>query len=196
METKLLKNKSLIIGLIVLLMFAAWFAFLYRPTHGRIVDLKQQLAELKQKEKEAIPQSDITRIEKYLDSLSVHIDAERLRFYPEADLLELGKSVEEIGKQYNLDLLSIIPDYNSLSELGGESGELSELNVDIVFQGMFSDFTRFLDNIETFPFAMRVQEAALEKETIETRELTITLQGVIVLRKARETDDKKNLMNA
>ena len=197
MEKKVLKNKQVVIGLIILLILAVWLTVVFLPTRGRIGDLNKQLVKLHQKEKEAVPRAEIEMVEGLIDSLSARLQTQRMRIYPESALLDLGKAIDKIGRQYNLKLQDITPDYNSLSSLRGGTGELSELSITIEFKGLFSNFTRFLDNIEDFPFAMRANEVVLEMENLKERELIIQLQGVIILRKEREKEnDKKNLMNA
>jgi Tfp pilus assembly protein PilO len=194
----MLKNKLIWIVLAILIMLSAWVAVFYLPSHAKISNLHKQLTDLKAKEKESALLAKVDVLSEIVDSLSQKLDVQNKRIYPESALLELGKAVEKLGSAYDLKLQSIAPDYDSLSALSGGAKELSDLRITVEFKGTFSHFTRFLDHIDTFPFAMIVQEVVFEKESTASQELRIQIQGRIVLRKERDREnsqERKNISN-
>ena len=72
-----------------------------------------------------------------------------------------------------------------------EQKAFCELPITTEFRGTFQEFTRFMDGLPDFPFALRVHGVSLLKESQSRTELKIELQGVIVLRK-EETLERSN----
>jgi len=185
------KNKLLWMILAIVIVASIWVAGVYLPSRTRISYLHRELADLDVKEKEYLPAVKIDALSGVVDSLSRKLNAQNKRIYPESALIELGKAVEKLGKAYQLTLQSISPDFDSLSVLSSSGTDLSELRIIAEFKGTFSHFTRFLDESETFPFAIIIQEVVFEKESASSQELKIKVQGNVVLRKARNDGNAK-----
>lgn len=183
MDKKIVILPTLLVALLV-----AWFIAFYLPVSKQTKEMNQRLVSLEEKERSAIPESQIRLMEQIVDSLSAKLEAHTRRIYPQKELLDMGRVIEKIGKQYQLKLLTIAPDYGSLSRLAQSSEEVSELPLMMEFGGTFSGFTRFIDQIDDLPYALRVRELVIQKDEASSYSLNIQLQGVIVLRKEEVLD--------
>ena len=187
-------NKTIIIipSFIIGLLFV-WIILVYLPVSKNKGELKKQLTKFEEMERTNIAESKVREMKSIVDSLYTFIDEEMNHIYSEEHLLDLGKAVESIGKQYNLQLLSIVPVYDSLALLSEETSKISELPISIEFQGGFTQLTQFLDGIPEFPFVLRINEVFIEKKGQESSDLTILLRGVIVLKKERTDEGEKKI---
>ena len=185
-------NRNLIILIsAVVIASVFWFFMVFQPVNSETNRLKTRLAELVKKEKEIVTAADMQRIRSEVDSLFTRLDEDMKRLYPEEQLLDLGRRVEEIGREYGLKLVSIVPDYESLSLFSENRGDISELPVTIGFKGSFTQFSRFLDSIPEFPLVLRVNEVNLENTNGNHSQLSIQLRGIVVLRKERVNEEEK-----
>ena len=162
----------------IAILLLGWVVMVHIPASRDLKQLNQQLAALEEKERQRVPEHRIQAIRTQVDSLSVNVDERMERFYPEEQLLDLGRTIESVGKQYSLRLVSITPDYESLPLFVENNKEISELPLSIEFKGHFEQLTQFLDAIPEFPFVMRFREMVYEKENSSKKELYITLKGV------------------
>jgi hypothetical protein len=164
-------------------MIAMWMVFLHLPARHNVSQMKSRLAVLEERERQQISESKILLMQAVLDSLNIQLKERLDTIYPAEDLGGLGDAVEKLGKEYGLNLVDITPDYRSLSQLHDVNQDLSEIAVTIEFAGRFSAFTRLVDHIDRFPFAMKIIGVALEKNPDEKSDLKIILRGVVFLRK-------------
>ncbi len=187
-------NKTIIIipSFIIGLIFV-WIILVYLPISKGKDELKKQLTTLEEKERNNISETKVNEMKNLVDSLGMSIDEGMKHIYSEERLLDLGKAVDSIGKQYDLQLLSIAPVYDSLALLIKETSLLSELPMLIEFKGGFNHFTQFLDGIPEFPFVLRINEVLIEKKDQESSDLNILLRGVIVLKKERMDEGEKEI---
>ncbi len=194
MEIKnLLNNKIVLIPSVIFILIVGWVIVVYLPACRESGVLENQLKSLEEKQRQAIPDTRVRMMRDVVDSLSSRWESRMGQFYPEEGLLDLGRVVEKIGKGYGLQLISIAPDYGSLSLFSERGEEISELPMIIEFKGKFSQFARFLDGISEFPIILRIHEVSMERIAEGNSELTITLRGVIVFRKERvhESPEKR-----
>ena len=183
-------NKRLIILIsIIIILVIGWVVMVYVPATRDLGELSKKLAALEEKERKMIPYHQIRMIQADVDSLTENLDDRMERFYPEGKLLDLGRTIESIGKQYSLRLVSITPDYESLPLFVENNKEISELPLTIEFKGNFEQLTKFLDCIHEFPFVMRFHEMIYEKENTDQKELNITLRGVVALRRIKPLEN-------
>lgn len=178
-------KKLIMIPLLVVILIAVWLAMAYLPVNRETGVLKERLAVLQEKTKQQVPAWKIRMMKIVVDSLFKELNERERRLYPEDKLLDLGREIERIGKRYGLRLVSIKPDYESLSLLVGKNEDVSELPMTTEFKGAFQEFTRFMDAIPEFPFALKIKGLSLLKESQNHSELKIQLQGAIILRKER-----------
>ncbi len=172
----------------VVVLIAGWVVGIYFPGKKEIDQLEGKLSILVQKGKEQISEGRLEVMMGVVDSLATDLSTGMKRIYPEEELLDLGRSIDNIASQYNLILVSISPDYSSLSLFQEKDTEISELPMMLEFNGRFKHMTRFLDNIPDFPFILRVNEMKIQKEELSSSGLTFELRGVIVLRKERSNE--------
>ena len=182
-------NKRIIILIsIIIILVIGWVVMVYIPASRDLGKLSKQLAALEEKERKLIPYHQIRIIQAEVDSLTESLDDRMKRFYPEEQLLDLGRTIENIGKQYSLHLVSITPDYESLPLFVENDKEISELPLTIEFKGDFEQFTQFLDDIPKFSFVMRFHGLIFHKMDANKKELDITLEGVIALQRMKSFD--------
>ena len=191
MEERILLNKRIILPVsFIVVLIVGWFVMVYFPASKDLGKLNRHLSDLKEKERQLIPDEKIREMRVIVDSLAAYLDASLERFYPEEQLIDLGRAIESIGKEYALQLVNITPDYESLPLFEGSMKEISELPVTVEFSGGFPDLTHFLDTISKFPFVMRFDEMTLSKEGSVSRELSISLKGVVVFRNVKTPEQK------
>jgi Tfp pilus assembly protein PilO len=192
-------NKKIVIWpSFAVLVLIGWFMTFHKPVRREMGILSGQLRELEKKEKEIVSEEEVRAIRSEVDSLFSKLDEGMERIYPEKQLLDLGRAVENIGKHFGLKLISIVPDYESLSIFIEDKGEISELPVTMEFEGSFQEFTQFLDGISEFPLVIHVNEATLEKGNQDSTELNIKMRGVIIMRKEgtyEDTSKRKDVTN-
>ncbi len=181
-------NKKLFLmpGLMILIL-VVWIIVVYLPTNREMGALKDRLVSLNAMEQQRISENQVRHLRTILDSLYMWVDESMERIYPEEQLLDLGRVIENIGKEYGLELISIVPDYESLSLFIEQSGEIVELPVMMQFGGRFEQLAQFLDHSNALPYVLRINEVIIENnsESQYSSELDITMRGVIVLKKER-----------
>jgi hypothetical protein len=165
---------------------ALWIAFILVPSNKKIGELNKQLAELRKKESQEIPLYVVESLENLVDSLSAILSNEQQRFFEEKNLLELGRVMESIGREFGLKLVSIAPEYESLSMLTDETGEIFELPSIIRFEGYFLQFAKFLDAIPSFPFIIKPLQVKIENIDPDRRKVLIELKGIIAIHKEQK----------
>lgn len=173
-------RKVLLFGGLFAILLVAWVVIIFVPSQNEIKSLGLRLEELKAKEQARISPMDVQILTNRVDSLEVRVAQRAEKIYPGEKLLDLGRTMEKLGSQYNLKLLSITPDYESL-HLFREENQISDLPVQMNFEGNFRDFGRFLDERSTFPFMIRVHRVTMDKAEPEDKKLTISLNGVLVI---------------
>ena len=190
-------NKKLIVmSSVIVCLLAVWLVLVYLPIHREMGDLDEKLESLEEMEKLQISINQLQYLRTMLDTLYMWVDESMERIYPENQLLDLGRVIENIGKEYGLKLVSIVPDYESLSLFTDQNGEIIELPIMMQFGGRFEKLTQFLDYSDALPYVLRINEVIIENNSAShySSELDITLRGVIVLKKER-TDEGEEEIN-
>jgi Tfp pilus assembly protein PilO len=162
---------------------AAWIFLLVSPLKRQIRTYKDQLATLDRKIKQDVPESLIQTIEKQADSLSTVMESRRNRIYPMADLIHLGPAMQAMVRKYDLSLIAVKPDYNSLSTLESDTSEITTLPLTFTVKGPYAAFTRFADDLTRLTYAVRADDFFMNKPEKESGALTIEIKGVVFLRK-------------
>ncbi|MCJ7812946.1 type 4a pilus biogenesis protein PilO [bacterium] len=190
MSKKLIIILSVTVGL-----FIIWMIAVYMPEHSEIGKLKDRLASLEEMEHNQISENQVRRLKGVVDSLYLWVDESMKHIYPEEQLLDLGRVVENIGKNYGLTLISIVPDYESLSLFIEKTGEIAELPVLMQFRGRFQRLEQFLDDLAALPYVLRIAEVTIQKNSTDqnSSELEIMFRGVIILKKERTDEGEKEI---
>jgi Tfp pilus assembly protein PilO len=168
-----------IMGLIVI----GWILLVFWPAAKTIKALTEESRILIQKDKQSISDLQVKSIQLEADSLTRKLEADMRRLFYEDQLLDLGRVIEQIGKQYGLNLLTVTPDYQFLSSLKENQEQITVFPMTIVFGGTFSQFTKFLDNINEFPIVFQVETILFKKESESGSKLTGEMHSKIVMRK-------------
>jgi Tfp pilus assembly protein PilO len=158
------------------------------PAAKEIKHLDKRWQELVEKQNNRVSALDVQILQKKVDGLTEKVKERLASFYPEERLLDLGRTMEKIGKNYKMVLVTIAPDHESLSLFTSEQA-ISELPVNMKYSGHFFDFTRFLDDMPGFHIAFKLKRMELSKDMNLAGQLVIELQGVLVIR------NKQSLIN-
>lgn len=180
-------RKILIIVALFFVLVIAWAGIVVMPSTQEISSLDKRLSTLEEKERSRISPMDVQILSNRVDSLEQHVTVKMTRIYPGEKLLDLGRTIEQLGGKYGLKLLSLSPDYNSL-HLFREENQISELPIQINFEGRFIDFGHFLDQRADFPFVLRVHKITMDKSESQLKKLTIALNGVLVIGNRLKTE--------
>ena len=184
------KNQMLIIWPVILIaVVAAWYFLIFSGIQKEQSQLQNEMIVLQEKLKDRISKSQIELIQTEIDSLNTFLNTQNKRIYPVENLLTMGQEIEKMVKGYGLRLVTITPDFNSVTNLGQSMQDISELPVNIVFYGTFHELTKFIDSIEDLPYVMRIDEVHISKPEDKKGILDIDFKGVIVLRKERVSSD-------
>lgn len=173
-------RKVIILGVLFLVLIGAWAGVVLLPSKAELAKLSLRYEDLRLKERSRVSQMDIQILKGRVDSLDQQLAAGLKRIYPGDQLLDLGRNIDQLGRQYGLKLLAITPDYRSL-HLFRQTNQISDLPVNLIFEGQFEQLGRFLDNSSRFPFTLLVHEVSVDKPQLEKSLLTISLQGVVVI---------------
>ncbi len=180
-------NKD-IIALISLFgaIFLIWVFALFNPQSHQKKKLNSEIQSYKVIEQQHVPESKIFFMEKKLDSLSLEISKIKNQFYLDKAILDLGRHIEQIGNEYGLEFKNIsLIDYEILNFFGSENDQsLTELPVQIEFEGEYNALTHFLDSIGDFPFLIRFTDISILNDDLRTMKLSISLIGMVVITKS------------
>jgi Tfp pilus assembly protein PilO len=172
----------------VVVLIIGWTVGIYMPGKQDIDQLQGKLDTLLKKGKDQITEGRLQVMMDVVDSLGKDLIAGMNRIYPEEQLLDLGRAIDNIARKFDLALMSVAPDYSSLSLFKDDQAEISELPMMMELSGKFQQMARFLDSVPEFPFVLRVTEMKILKGEQSSSGLTFELRGVIVLRKERSNE--------
>lgn len=189
-------NKD-IIGLVSLfiIILLVWIFVVYIPQSDKKQELNSKIEEYREMEREQVPESRIVIMETRLDSLEAKINSIKAHYYLDKAILDLGRNIEKIGNEYDLEFKNIsLLDYGVLSFFGNNTNQtLAELPIRVVFQGEFTELADFLDNIDDFPFLIRFTDFLIINNFLNSK-LNIFLKGKVVVTKS-EMDENKEVLN-
>lgn len=168
----------------------SWILFEFLPVRKQTAKMEKRWTELIEKQKEGITENKVNDAQAEVDSLLEVFNRSLTRIYPQDRLLEFGKVMADLSKQYGLNLLSITPDYDGLPLLNNKEEDIVILEITLEFKGTFHQLSRFLDGSDQFPFFIRLDEISLEREKDKGLDLIIQTKGVIALRKERDQEQK------
>jgi len=174
----------IVIPAVVLILVAAWFLLYHSPMQKAKNEAVLKILVLEGKVEDRISRQEVDMLQSEIDSLNSYLKNQEARIYPVEDLLKLGTDIKEMVKPFGLKLITITPDYKSISKIGPEMQDVGELPLQINIHSTFKQFTSFLDGISDLPYALRVNEIQILKPE-KGYDLHINIKGVIVLRKER-----------
>jgi Tfp pilus assembly protein PilO len=181
--------KIFILPFATIVLLIVWLSVLYLPVIRNKKELEKKWELLQNQIRSEVPEARLETMKTFVDSLFAYIDVREEHFYPVEKLLDLGRSIEQIGKQYGLTLVSVSPDYESLSLIQKAEEGVTELPLTLEFNGSFNQFAKFVESVPDFPYVIRVNEVFLDRESEDPHVLTMIIKGVIVLRKESTDED-------
>jgi Tfp pilus assembly protein PilO len=186
-----IKNILPILGLVCVVII--WGILYYLPRHTKVSTFAKEILSLKKRADSDISEKTIVEIKKRVDSLDSLNEEQEKRIFPAKKLTGIGDYINDLGKKYNLKLLSVTPEYASLTPISVNNEEINDLPLNIEFEGLFLNFAKFLDGIPKFPYAMQIKEVRLSRASLRGSKLLIDLRCVIVLKKNLETAGSENI---
>ena len=187
-------KKILIIPSIMVVIVLGWFFLLNTPFNKTIGQLTEQHLILEDKDELSISDSQVQTLKTEVDSLTRKLENNMARLYSEEQLLDLGRVIDNIGKQYGLSLVTIIPDYAVLPRLTEQQQKITVFPLNITFSGTFGQFTRFLDHIPNFPIVFQVESISLTKESGSGVKVKGEMRCKIVMRKENNENKQETQM--
>lgn len=181
--------KKWVIPVLGFVALAAWFY--YYHANLKVISRQKKMIEYLQIEaRKNIPESKIEDMKQKTDSLLVVLKQKQSRVFLENEFQNLGKKIGDAVGQYGLQIVSIRPDYESLKTVSESREEIKELPFQMELKGNFSQFTKWLDHLNELPFAIRINDFSLSKESANSLTLQIELKGVVLLGSKKPTGDK------
>ena len=172
---------------IVFLITAVWILVPYASFRKEIRTTRAKINALMEKAKKDVPEAQIIEAQKEVDSLSIVLAKKEKRVYPLEDLPNLGIRIAKIAEKYDTKLVSIKPGFATLVQYSMSGEPMTELPVSFQFRGRFFPFTRFLESLDSLPFAFRVDHMIFSRTTDTTKvkipTIDVELKGVIFLKK-------------
>jgi Tfp pilus assembly protein PilO len=162
-----------------------WIVLMFIPMQKESQRLSLRLDELWGKMKQEIPEVEIRHAQGKVDSLVVSVENAERRLYPESELLKLGGVLETAGSRFGLKLVSVAPQYDSLTVVVNSKETISELPLRIEYTGTFDQLSRYLDQASEFPFILKMNGISIKKADPANPELSIQINGGVVIKKER-----------
>lgn len=179
-----------IVGVILIGLITIWVLHVYIPVTHELHKLKEEEKFLQGKLDKEITIDQVHVMKNAVDTLKKEHKKLLKRFFPAEDLIDLGKSIEQIGNQYGLQMNIITPEYSQLTRILGSNPEPVGLPIEVEFLGSFTQCTQFLDHIDQFPLALRVNEIKMIVEHVGSTNLDFIIKGIIFIK--REQKDQTN----
>ena len=114
----MLKDKKIfLIPSVIVLLLVGWIVLIFWPSTKLIKGLNERTRVLVQKDMQSISDLQVKSVQIETDSLTQRLEVGMRRLFDEEKLLNLGRVIDKIGKEYGLDLKTITPDYNIIYSL-------------------------------------------------------------------------------
>ncbi len=182
---------------IVFLITLVWIFVPYASFRKEIRATRAKINALMEKVKKDVPEAQILMFQKEVDSLSVVLSQKEKRVYPLEALPDLGIRISKIAEKYDTKLVSIKPGFTTLVQSSLSEEPMTELPVSLQFRSRFFPFTRFLESLDSLPFAVRVDHMIFSKTEDTTKvkipSIDVELKGVIFLKKRSVISKEENL---
>lgn len=186
-------NESLKVLLIAVgLLLAAcclWFLFFYRPEISRMKDIEKRTHDLVSKlQSFSVDDRQIVALEERVRTLKTEVESTQRKIINKDALKSAVRQLERQGRKFGLKFQTIIPDYDSLMEVGrdNESREdVMQLTVHIKLQGTYRNFGRFLESLGTLPFLISLGEVSILYNEKVFPQLDVLLDAILYLQEAR-----------
>lgn len=181
---------------LVFLITLVWILVPYASFRKEIRTTRTKINELTEKAKKDVPEAQIIRTQKEVDSLSQVLAQKEKRVYALEALPDLGVRIAQIAEKYDTKLVSIKPGFTTLVQSSMSGEPMTELPVSFQFRSRFFPFTRFLDSLESLPFAIRVDHMIFSRTTDTTKvkipTIDVELKGVLFLKKMATTSKEES----
>ena len=100
-------KQMVLIGGLCLALMILWIVGFYLPTLQEVGVLEKRLATLRAKEQQKISEGANRTMQSVVDNLRILVDEQERRLLPTEKLLDVGRAIEGVGKQYGLRLVSV-----------------------------------------------------------------------------------------
>ncbi|MEJ2628443.1 MAG: type 4a pilus biogenesis protein PilO [bacterium] len=191
-------NKDIIalIGLFIIILLV-WIFAIYNPQSDTKKELNSKIEVFREMERQQVPQSRIILMEEKLDSIEMKISDIKAHYYLDKAILDLGRHIEQIGEEYGLEFMSIsLLNYEILSFFSNQNNQtLTELPIQVIFQGEYEELANFLDGIDEFPFLIRFTDILIINNFLN-KKLSIILEGRVVVTKSEIGEKKETIKEA
>ncbi|MBN2522998.1 MAG: type 4a pilus biogenesis protein PilO [Bacteroidales bacterium] len=173
--------KIFIVPVVCLVVFAIVLSLYVNPQHVKIRDMENQLDVLHGKGDKMVPEAKILAQETIVDSLQQAVKDLKDRLYPVAEFSDLGKAIANSVRRFNLQLMTLTPDYSKLNLIQQEGQEITELPITINMTGKFMQFAHYLETLSDFPY-VKATEVNLRRSKETSNDVVIEIKGVVIFK--------------
>lgn len=176
------KTLLIAVGLLIVIL-SAWFFLLYDPEVSKIAEIKLETQQLlDQLQSFQVTQSQVDTLVVQITDLTKKIAAHEARVISKDELPGIVQQIHKTGKRYGVKFQKIIPDYDSLIEIGTVStGEIYKLIMHIQLKASYRRFGTFLEALEKLPFMVSLGEITIAYSPESFPRLTIEMEMILYM---------------
>lgn len=176
--------KTLLIAVALLgVILSAWFFLLYDPEVSKIAEIKYETKQLLSKLRSfQVTQEQVDTLAEQIADLSKKIAAHEARVILKDDLPGIVRQIHEMGRKNGVKFQKIIPDYDSLIEIGNDNrGEIYKLIMHIQLRASYRRFGTFLEALGKQPFMVSFGQITIAYSPESFPRLAIEMEMVLYL---------------
>jgi Tfp pilus assembly protein PilO len=176
------KTLLIAVGLLAVIA-AAWFFLLYNPGVSKISEIKDEITTLVSNiQNFQVTQEQVDGLEAQIADLSKKIAALEIRVISKDDLPEIVHQIHATGKMNGVNFQKIIPDYDSLIEIGSDnSGEIYKLVMHLQMRANYKQYGTFLEALGKSPFMVSLGNITIAYNPEYFPALSIEMEMILYL---------------
>ena len=144
-----------------LILIAVWIVRFALPDYNKISEMEKEKQSLLGNLGREIKQSEIDNLKKDVSELDETINDKKERIYPVSELFELGEFFKRAGLNRDLKLVEIKPTYGQIKQLLVSTEGIISLPMTLEYVGPFSGITRYIDELDDFPYLFKIESYRL-----------------------------------
>lgn len=154
------KFYTLLVAYVIL--FFAWYMFIYLPQVQKLEEVNVKLNEVSQQVSMARnAQINLNNIKKHFNKEQLRLQEEKAKFVKRDQLGKVTKELRNLAKKYNLKLVDFSPGLKDYFAATGEA--IVPLPLSITFVGRFISIGKFIEEWKSLPFYLIPEEMTMER---------------------------------
>ncbi len=185
--------RILIVALVLLVSITlAWFFLIYRPQHDELMSVRDRTQTvLSNIQSFRATSRQVAQLDTKIADLKRALDVTATKLVRKKDLSKVVVQLQRSGIKHGLEFDKIIPDYSSLvpvQEMGNMVPEIMSLTLHMRLRGRYKNLGRFLEHLDSLPFAVSLGELSLAYNERLFPELEILVDAILYVRNDSGTD--------